>query len=173
MEVLSWLQFLLPIVGAGTRGVIVRWPTMFRQSLVASTADRRTQSPRRQDRCRLRISAPAVVRPDALGALLRPNTRSVGVRRDMIFRSTLVTATARTGKPCISLALNTTAVVCRLQGAAIQGGQVLIAKRRDLQLLTPSPDGALSEGEYICGAGSRIGWPCCSPPPMSWRGRGR
>src|SRR6476620_12595414 len=71
-----------------------------------------------------RISAPAVVAalaiplrqyleafsdPDALGDLLRPDTLSVGVRRDMIFRSTLVTATTRTGKPCISFSLNTTA----------------------------------------------------------------
>ena len=47
--------------------------------------------------------------PDALGDLLRPDTLSVGVRRDMIFRSTLVTATTRTGKPCISFSLNTTA----------------------------------------------------------------
>jgi hypothetical protein len=45
--------------------------------------------------------------PDTLGDLLRSNTLSVGVRRDMIFRSTLVTATTRTGKPCISFALNT------------------------------------------------------------------
>jgi len=65
--------------------------------------------------------------PDALGDLLRPNTLSVGVRRDIIFRSTLVTATTRTGKPCISFFLNTTAessnwwfVVCRVP--AIQGG---------------------------------------------------
>lgn len=59
--------------------------------------------------------------PDALGDHLRPNTLSVGVRRNMIFRSTLVTATTRTGKPCISFSLNTTAesdkwwfVVCRV-----------------------------------------------------------
>ena len=47
--------------------------------------------------------------PDALGDLLRADTLSIGVRRDMIFRSTLVTATTRTGKPCISFSLNTTA----------------------------------------------------------------
>ena len=35
-------------------------------------------------------------------------TLSVGVRRDMIFRSMLVTATTRTGKPCISFSLNST-----------------------------------------------------------------
>jgi hypothetical protein len=65
--------------------------------------------------------------PDALGDLLRPNTLSVGVRRDMIFRSTLVTVTTRTGEPWISFSLNTTAesdkwwfVVCRLP--AMQGG---------------------------------------------------
>jgi hypothetical protein len=63
---LTWRSLLgcnlcSPIVGAGTPGVIVRRPTMFRQSLVASTTDRRTQSPRQQDRCLLRISAPAVV----------------------------------------------------------------------------------------------------------------
>src|SRR6478609_3222565 len=124
MEVPSWLQFLLPIVGAGTRGVIVRRPTMFRPSLVASTTDRRTQSPRRQDRCLLPISAPVIAAlaishcgstlrrpldPDALGDLLRADTLSIGVRRNMIFRSTLVTATTRTGKPCISFFLNTTA----------------------------------------------------------------
>src|SRR6478609_5437412 len=123
MEVPSWLQFLLPIVGAGGRGVIVRRPTMFRRSLVASTTHRRTHSPRQQDRCLPRISAPVIAAlaiplrqyleafsdPDALGDLLRPDTLSVGVRRDMIFRSTLVTATTRTGKPCISFSLNTTA----------------------------------------------------------------
>src|SRR6478672_10682057 len=112
MEVPSWLQFLLPIVGAGGRGIIVRRPTMFRRSLVASTTDRRTQSPRQQDRCLLRISAPVIAAlaiplrqyleafsdPDVLGDLLRPDTLSVGVRRDIIFRSTLVTATTRTGK---------------------------------------------------------------------------
>src|ERR1700741_3916636 len=108
---------------------------MFRQSLVASTTDRRTQSPRRQDRCLLPISAPVIAAlaiplrqylepfsdPDALGDLLRPDTLSVGVRRNMIFRSTLVTATTRTGKPCISFFLNTTAesdkwwfVACRV-----------------------------------------------------------
>src|ERR1700752_932215 len=35
-------NFCSPIVGAGARGVIVRRPTMFRPSLVASTTDRRT-----------------------------------------------------------------------------------------------------------------------------------
>src|SRR6478736_3167299 len=139
MEVPSWLQFLLPIVGAGGRGVIVRRPTMFRRSLVASTTHRRTHSPRQQDRCLLRISAPAVVAAlatplrqyreafsghDALGDLRRPDTLSVGVRRNMIFRSTLVTATTRTGKPCISFFLNITAesdkwwfVACRVPRA--------------------------------------------------------
>ena len=46
---------------------------------------------------------------DAFGDLLRPNTLSVGVRRDMIFRSRLVTATTRTGKPRITFCLSTTA----------------------------------------------------------------
>jgi len=65
--------------------------------------------------------------PDALGDLLRADTLSAGVRRNMIFRSTLVTATTRTGKPCISVSLDTTTesdnwwfVVCRV--SAIQGG---------------------------------------------------
>ena len=59
--------------------------------------------------------------PDALGDLLRADTLSVGVRRNMTFRSTLVTATTRTGKPCISFYLHTTAesdkwwfVACRV-----------------------------------------------------------
>jgi len=143
---LTWRPFLgcnccSPIVGAGTRGIIVRRPTIFRQSLVASTTDRRTQSPRQQDRHLLRISAPAVLAalanpvrqyPEAVSdpscrELLRPNTLSVGVRRTMILRSTLVTVTTQSGKPCISFSLNTTAesdkwwlVVCRVP--AIQGG---------------------------------------------------
>jgi hypothetical protein len=65
--------------------------------------------------------------PDALGDLLRADKLSVGVRRNMTFRSTLVTATTRTGKPCISFFLNTTAesdkwwfVACRVP--AIRGG---------------------------------------------------
>jgi hypothetical protein len=139
---LTWRSFLgcnfcSPIVGAGTRGVIVRRPTMFRQSLVASTTDRRTQSPRDNKidafsefplrrwsqlwQSHSGSTLEAFSDPDALGDLLRPNMLSVGVRRNMISRSTLVTATTRTGKPCISFSLNATAesdkwwfVVCRV-----------------------------------------------------------
>src|ERR1700731_136045 len=96
---LGWLvaRCAPPSRGARTQGVIVRRPTMFGESLVASTTDRRSQSARQTrstpsanvrsggDRT-LPISAryylAAFSDAVTLGELSR-QTLSVGVRRDM------------------------------------------------------------------------------------------